>query len=90
MRARSSAAAIVALKGTATALQVLLLVLTARWFGVAVRGEIALFNAAVNLLVLAVGFTGGPSIVFLAARDPSDLIVWSGSREWRSPWDECR
>jgi len=71
MRPASDGAIVLALKGGAAALQFLLLVLTARWFGVEFRGEIALFNATVNLVVLVVGFTGGSSIVFLAARDKS-------------------
>jgi len=75
MRAASNALVVMALKGAAPPLQFLLLVLTARWFGVAVRGEIALFNAAVNLLVLVVGFTGGASIVYLASRDPSRVLL---------------
>jgi O-antigen/teichoic acid export membrane protein len=57
-------------KGGAAVFQFLLLVLTARWFGVAFRGEVALFNASLQLLVLLVGFAGGVSIAFLAARDP--------------------
>jgi O-antigen/teichoic acid export membrane protein len=69
MRPASDGAIVLALKGGAAALQFVLLVLTARWFGVEFRGEIALFNATVNLVVLVVGFTGGSSIVYLAARD---------------------
>jgi|KBSSwiStaDraftv2_1062776.scaffolds.fasta_scaffold43970_2 O-antigen/teichoic acid export membrane protein len=75
MRAASNALAVLLLKGAAPPLQFLLLVLTARWFGVAVRGEIALFTAAVNLFVLIVGFTGGSSIVYLASRDPSRALL---------------
>jgi len=71
MRPASDGAIVLALKGGAAALQFVLLVLTARWFGVEFRGEIALFNATVNLVVLVVGFTGGSSIVYLAARDAS-------------------
>lgn len=71
MRSATDGARIAALKGGAAGLQFLLLVLTARWFGVTFRGEIALFNATVNLIVLVVGFTGGASIVYLAAREPS-------------------
>src|SRR5262249_46553678 len=71
MKPISSAFAVLMLKGSGSALQFLLLVLTARWFGVEFRGEIALFNAAVNLYVLVVGFTGGASIVYLSSRDPS-------------------
>src|SRR4030095_9384181 len=59
------------LKASSSALQFLLLVLTARWFGVEFRGEIALFNAVANLYVLAVGLTAGGWIVSLSARDPS-------------------
>lgn len=75
MRAASNALVVLLLKGAAPPLQFLILVLTARWFGVAVRGEIALFNAAVNLFVLVVGFTGGSSIVYLASRDPSRAVL---------------
>jgi len=75
MRTASDAAVVLALKGGASALQFLLLVLTARWFGVAFRGEIALFNASVNLIALVVGFTGGASIVYLTARDPSRAFL---------------
>ena len=75
MRAASNALVVLLLKGAAPPLQFLLLVLTARWFGVAVRGEIALFSAAVNLFVLLVGFTGGSSIVYLASRDPSRALL---------------
>lgn len=71
MRPASDGALILGLKAGAAALQFLLLVLTARWFGVTFRGEIALFNATVQLVVLVVGFLAGSSIVFLAAREPS-------------------
>jgi O-antigen/teichoic acid export membrane protein len=71
MRPASDGALSLAFKGAAAALQFVLLVLTARWFGVVFRGEFALFNATVNLIVLGVGFTGGSSIVFLAAREPN-------------------
>jgi O-antigen/teichoic acid export membrane protein len=71
MRPASDGALSLAFKGAAAALQFVLLVLTARWFGVVFRGEFALFNATVNLVVLSVGFTGGSSIVFLAAREPN-------------------
>src|SRR5262245_65299732 len=71
MRPATSGALILGLKAAAAALQFLVLVLTARWFGVAFRGELALWNATVQLVVLVVGFFAGSSIVFLAAREPS-------------------
>src|SRR5262245_45038027 len=71
MRPATSGALILGLKAAAAALQFLVLVLTARWFGVAFRGELALWNATVQLVVLVVGFLAGSSIVFLAAREPS-------------------
>ena len=71
MRPASEGALVLGLKSGAALFQFLLLVLTARWFGVAVRGEIALFNASVQLVVLVAGFFAGSSIVFLAAREPS-------------------
>lgn len=69
MRLASDSTLVLACKGGAAVAQLLLLVLTARWFGVEFRGEVALFNATLQLLVLLVGFTGGISIAFLAARD---------------------
>ncbi|MFN8587541.1 MAG: hypothetical protein U0704_07025 [Candidatus Eisenbacteria bacterium] len=71
MRTASEGLAIMGFKAGLAASQFLLLVLTARWFGIAVRGEIALFSASVNLLMLVVGFTGGAGIVYLSAREPS-------------------
>ena len=68
MRRIPVAGAVLALKGGAAVMQFLILVLTARWFGVAFRGDIALFNATVNLLVLVVGFTGSVSLSYVAAR----------------------
>ncbi|MBI5169455.1 MAG: hypothetical protein HZA61_08210 [Candidatus Eisenbacteria bacterium] len=71
MRPAADGAAILGFKTGAAASQFLLLVMTARLFGVTFRGEIALFGATINLLVLVVGFAGGASIVYLAANDPS-------------------
>ena len=75
MRTTADAAGVLALKAGSAVLQFLLLILTARWFGVEARGDIALFNAAVNLVVLVAGFTGGSSIVFLAARERSRAFL---------------
>ena len=75
MRTTADAAGVLALKAGSAVLQFLLLILTARWFGVEARGDIALFNAAVNLVVLVAGFTGGSSIVFLAARNRSRAFL---------------
>ncbi len=77
MRPATEGVAIVGLKAGAAASQFLLLVLTARLFGAGFRGEVALFGAAVNLLVLVVGFTGGASIVYLAAREPNRAYLRS-------------
>ncbi len=71
MRPASDGIAVLAFKTGAAASQFALLVMTARLFGVTFRGEIAIFGATINLLVLVVGFTGGASIVYLAANDAS-------------------
>lgn len=71
MRASSEAGLILGFKAGAALSQFVLLVLTARWFGVEFRGELAIFAATVQLLVLVVGFFAGSSLVYLAAREPT-------------------
>jgi O-antigen/teichoic acid export membrane protein len=67
MRPASDGAIVLALKGGAAALQFVLLVLTARWFGVEFRGEIALFNATVNLIVSYAFAVTVPVVIALGA-----------------------
>ena len=80
MKRSLSPLAIVALKSSSAGFQFLILVLTARWFGVEYRGEIALFMVTVGFLVLLNGFAGSASSTYICGKDRrlSVLIVVLG------------
>jgi O-antigen/teichoic acid export membrane protein len=52
-------------RGMNAVLNFLLVLLTARWLGAEVRGEISLLVATLNLSLLAVGFLGGSTVISL-------------------------
>lgn len=55
-----------------------LVVLTARVMGAEVRGEISLLIATLYLFVLASGFVGGSTLIYLAPRFPvRKLLIWA-------------
>ena len=55
------------------------LLLTAHFLGPSGRGEISLVLAAIAAMVIATSFGGGPSIVFLAPRNPAGALILNGA-----------